>query len=142
MIKPGHNYDSLGSDNIQLYAIYIIYSFSSFINTHKTERVEFTAQILRPPGGFITVFSTLFNKAVLLSYAFTLGPYNPMVPYPTGPLKYPSWVKSGLSITYWQCTMKHSSLSCQYFVHGARDSANAAQPTVTQPGRHWQETDI
>ena len=35
--------------------------------------------LLRPPGGSITVFSTFFNKAVLLSYALTLGPYNPMV---------------------------------------------------------------
>ncbi len=26
--------------------------------------------------------------------------------------------------------MKHSSLSFQYLVHGVRDSANAAQPTV------------
>ena len=35
---------------------------------------------LRPPGGgSITVFRTLFNKAVLLLYAFTLDPYNPMV---------------------------------------------------------------
>ncbi len=36
---------------------------------------------LRPTGGSITVFNTLFNKAVLLSYAFTLDPYNPMVYY-------------------------------------------------------------
>ena len=33
-----------------------------------------------PPGwGSIIVFSTFFNKAVILSYAFTLGPYNPKV---------------------------------------------------------------
>ena len=32
---------------------------------------------LRPPGGgSITVFSAFFNKAVLLSYAFTLDPYS------------------------------------------------------------------
>ncbi len=37
-------------------------------------------------GGSITVFSTVFNKAVLLSYAFSLDPYNPMVLYPSGPL--------------------------------------------------------
>ena len=56
------------------------------------EFIDFTAQnspilqtlsiknnALRPPGGSITVFSTLFNKADLLSYAFTLDPYNPMV---------------------------------------------------------------
>ncbi len=30
-------------------------------------------------GGSVAVFSTLFNKAVLLSYAFTSDPYNPMV---------------------------------------------------------------
>ena len=34
---------------------------------------------LRPPGGAITVFSTPFT--VLLSYGFTLDPYNPMVLY-------------------------------------------------------------
>ncbi len=34
---------------------------------------------LRIPGGSITVFSALFNKAVSLSYAFVLDPYNPMV---------------------------------------------------------------
>ena len=98
---------------------------------------------LRPPGGrSITVFSALFNKAVLLSSAFALDPYNPMVLYPTGPLKFPSWAKSGLSVTFWQCIMKHSSLFFQYLVHGARDSANAAQPTVTPLNRHWQETNI
>ena len=63
---------------------------------------------LRPPWGFIPVFSTLYNKAVLLSYAFTLGPYNSMVLYPTNPLKFPPWVKSGLSVTFWQCIMKYS----------------------------------
>ena len=31
--------------------------------------------LLRPPGGSITVFSTLVEKAVLLSYAFTLLKY-------------------------------------------------------------------
>ncbi len=36
---------------------------------------------LRPPGGSITVFSALFNKAVLLSYAFALDPYNSVVLY-------------------------------------------------------------
>ncbi len=51
-------------------------------------------------GGSITVFSTLFNKAVLLSYAFTLDPYNPMVLYTTGSLKFPSWAKSGLLLKY------------------------------------------
>ncbi len=37
--------------------------------------------VLRPPGGSITVFSTPFNKAVLLSYVLTLCTYNPMVQY-------------------------------------------------------------
>ncbi len=41
---------------------------------------QLRTQKLRPPGGSITVFSTVFNKAVLLSYALTLDPYNPMVP--------------------------------------------------------------
>ncbi len=84
--------------------------------------------VLRPPGGSITVFSTLFNKADLLSlYAFTLDPYNPMVLYPTGPLKFPSSS---------QCIRKHSPLSFQYLVHGENDSANTAQPTVKPLNRH------
>ena len=37
--------------------------------------------ILRPPGGgSITVFSTVLNKAVLLSHAFTLQPHGTQVP--------------------------------------------------------------
>ncbi len=32
--------------------------------------------MLRLPGGSVSVFSTPFNKAVLLAYAFTLDPYN------------------------------------------------------------------
>ena len=65
---------------------------------------------LRPPGGSITVFSTLFDKAVLLSYALAFDTYNPMVLYAIGPLKFPSCAKSGLSVRFWQCIMKHSSL--------------------------------
>ncbi len=34
-------------------------------------------KVSRPPGWSITVLSTVFNKAVFLSYAFTLDPYNP-----------------------------------------------------------------
>ena len=93
-------------------------------------------QLKATRGGSITVFSTVFNKSVLLLYAFTLDPYNPMVQYPTGPFKFQSWAKSGLSLTFWQCIIKHSSLSFQHLVHGARDSANAAQPTVTPLNRH------
>ncbi len=36
---------------------------------------------LRPPGGSIIDYSAHFDKAVLLSYAITLYPYNPMVLY-------------------------------------------------------------
>ena len=61
--------------------------------------------------GSIIDFSAHFNEAVLLSYAFTLDPYNPIVLYPTGPLKFPSWVKSGLSVTFWQCIIKHSFIT-------------------------------
>ncbi len=56
---------------------------------------------LRPPGGSITVFSTLFNKAVLLSHAFTLDPYNPMVLYPTGPLLLLKYYRSFYKIFSW-----------------------------------------
>ena len=37
-----------------------------------------------PGGGSITVFLTLFNKAVLLSYAFTFGPYSFTIEISTG----------------------------------------------------------
>ncbi len=52
------------------YIIYIIFSYAigKLLNSS-----------LRPPGGVHTSFQYIFNKAVILSYAFTLGPYNPMV---------------------------------------------------------------
>ena len=46
-----------------------------------------TKILLRPPGGSITVFSTLFNNmnnAVLLSYAFALDPYSSLFGKPPG----------------------------------------------------------
>ena len=40
--------------------------------------------LLRPPGGSIIDFSAHFKKAVLLSYAFILDPYNLMA---IGPIR-------------------------------------------------------
>ncbi len=110
----------------EVYPLEAVQLLCYFVKNYKlTKPSPVLCVALRPPGGSISVFNTLsINKAVLLSYAFTLDlSGNILLPlptfyviYPPGPLNYkkPSYLFLVRVLCVWDNISK--VLYCSYLL--------------------------